>query len=110
MKNTVFQIRNTASAVPMPSQPITNGSQTIPEMALKNTMSGLRNSDIGRLRPTMKPPMTPVTTPSSAPSSRRHRLASTWTPSSPLAASSHMAPTTSSTAGSVAAGGRTIVQ
>ena len=44
MKNTVFQMRNTASAVPIPSQPIISGSQTMPEMALKNTISGLRNA------------------------------------------------------------------
>ena len=48
MKNTVFQIRNTASAVPMPSQPIISGSQTMPEMALKNTTSGLRKSATSR--------------------------------------------------------------
>src|SRR6185437_7382136 len=101
MKNTVFQIRKIASAEPMPSQPIINGSQTMPEIALKNTTSGLTNSAMPRLSPAMKPATMPVEMPTAAPTNRRNRLASMWTHSSPLFIRSQIAASTSETGGSV---------
>ena len=89
---------------------MTSGSQTMPEMALKNVTSGLRNVAMGRCRPATKPAATPVAMPSAAPPSRRARLASVSASKPPDSSDSQKVATTAEMAGMTEGGGCSMCQ